>query len=125
MSQQPSDQPELPERDAWHPHWRAMYDHCASKPDAVEDHPWGETVFKVGSTTGKIFAFLGVPERPRVTVKPVPDELEGLLALSFVEKAPYIGRYGWVSLKVEDEAALDLALELIDTTYAGLKKRKR
>jgi hypothetical protein len=32
----------------WNPYFRALWNHCSAKPDAVEDHPWGETVFKIG-----------------------------------------------------------------------------
>jgi hypothetical protein len=39
-----------------HPVFRALFEHASAKPDAVLDHPWGDTVFKV---RGKIFVFLG------------------------------------------------------------------
>jgi predicted DNA-binding protein (MmcQ/YjbR family) len=106
---------------------RALYDHCAAKPDAVEDHPWGETVFKI---RGKVFAFLGSGEEAGVTVKAPAEELDGLLLLSFIRRSPYIGRYGWVRVYVENEDALDVALRLIDQSYEFIetkapgKKRK-
>jgi hypothetical protein len=38
-----------------------------SFPEAAEDHPWNETVAKVGK---KVFVFCGSdPRRPRITVK--------------------------------------------------------
>jgi predicted DNA-binding protein (MmcQ/YjbR family) len=91
-----------------------MYEHCSAKPYAKEDHPWGETVFKV---RGKVFAFLGQSDHGAVTVKASPDDLNGLLALPFIRRSAYIGRYGWVSVVVENEDALDLALRLIDQSY--------
>ena len=50
----------------------ALLDHCLSLPEAVEDHPWGETVVKRG---GKVFAFLGAEDAngARITVKPDAD----------------------------------------------------
>lgn len=98
--------------------------HCAAKPGAVEDHPWGDTVFKV---KGKIFAFLSPPESRDVgvTVKPFPEELDGLLALPFVHKAAYVGRFGWISVSIAGEEALELALGLIDDSYDIVSKRKR
>lgn len=106
--------------DAWNPYFRALWEHCRAKPEAVEDHPWGETVFKVRT---KIFAFLGMPEGAAVTVKPAADDLDALLALPFVERAPYIGRYGWVKLRIADDDALALALDLVDHTYDTIASR--
>lgn len=112
MSEFPSDP-----RSEENPRFAALAAHCAAKPEAVEDHPWGETVFKL---RGKVFAFLGTPERSAVTVKPRPEDLDGFLALPFISRAAYIGRYGWVSVQVADEAALELALDLIDVSYERL-----
>jgi predicted DNA-binding protein (MmcQ/YjbR family) len=94
--------------------FQALYNHCAAKPLAVEDHPWGETVFKIG---GKVFAFLGLPDQAGVAVKAAPDEVDGLLLLSFIQRSPYIGRFGWVRVNVANEDALDVALRLIDQSY--------
>lgn len=111
------------------PRYDALVQRCAAQPDAVEDHPWGDTVFKV---RGKIFAFLGPPEEPggppRMTVKPAPDDVDGLLQLPYISVAPYVGRYGWVRVTVVDDEALDIALDLIEDSYrivaARGKKRK-
>jgi predicted DNA-binding protein (MmcQ/YjbR family) len=93
---------------------RTLWDHAAAKPDAVEDHPWGDDVFKIRS---KIFAFLGGAENPSVTVKVPPDEVDAVLELPYAKRSAYIGRYGWVSLSIEDDDALRLALDLIDDSY--------
>jgi predicted DNA-binding protein (MmcQ/YjbR family) len=108
-----------------HPYVTALYEHCAKKPDAVEDHPWGETVFKV---KGRVFAFLGRGERAGVTVKVPPEELELLLSNPSVSRARYVGRYGWVSVRIEDDETLELALGLIDDSYeliSAPRPRKR
>jgi predicted DNA-binding protein (MmcQ/YjbR family) len=104
----------------WNPYFRALWKHCAAKPEAVEDHPWGETVFKVG---GKVFAFLGSPDASRVTVKVAPDQIDGLLALPFIQRSPYIGRYGWLSVTVADDDALALAHELVDGSYETISSK--
>ncbi len=106
-------------RKSWNPFFRALWEYCRAKPFAVEDHPWGDTVFKVGGTRGKIFAFLGQPDADDggVTVKPSPEELGGLLRLPFVQRAHYIGRYGWIDVSIRDRRSLKLALDLVDETY--------
>jgi predicted DNA-binding protein (MmcQ/YjbR family) len=107
----------------WHPFSRRLYEHCRAKPDAWEDHPWGDTVFKIKD---KVFAFLGHhPVTPSVTVKAPPDELEILLAAPFIKRSRYIGRYGWVNVTIEDEEALRLALDLVDDSYEIVKSRGR
>jgi predicted DNA-binding protein (MmcQ/YjbR family) len=99
---------------SWNPYFRALWNQCSAKPGAVEDHPWGETVFKVG---GKVFAFLGTPDHGRVGVKVAPDQIDGLLALPYVERSPYIGRYGWLAITITNDDALELAQELVDGSY--------
>jgi predicted DNA-binding protein (MmcQ/YjbR family) len=105
-----------------HPHYTALYEHAKTKPDAVEDHPWGEVVFKV---RGKIFIFLGMGDKAAMTVKAEKEELEALLAMPNVEKAPYVGRYGWVSVRVDEAEQLELALELIDTSYELIRGKRK
>ena len=105
-----------------HPVFRELFEYSAAKPDAKLDHPWGDTVFKVG---GKIFVYLG---RNAVTVKPYPEELDMLLGRPDVSLSAYIGRYGWITLRIEDDDTLELAKSLIDDTYeqiAAKTKRKR
>lgn len=112
----------------WHPFYRRVWQHCRDKPDAFEDHPWGDTVFKVkakGKAKDKVFAFLGYPHSPSVTVKAPPDELDILLEAEFIQRSRYIGRYGWVTVSIGDEEALKLALELVDDSYDIVKSRKR
>ncbi|HEX3447572.1 MAG TPA: MmcQ/YjbR family DNA-binding protein [Isosphaeraceae bacterium] len=106
----------------WNPYFRAPWNHCSAKPDAVEDHPWGETVFKIG---GKVFAFLGSPDHGGAGMKVAPDQIDGLLALPFVRRSPYIGRYGWLAITIADDDALALAQELIDTSYEMIASKSK
>jgi predicted DNA-binding protein (MmcQ/YjbR family) len=111
--------------ESWNPYFRALWEYCAAKPQAVEDHPWGETVFKIA---GKVFAFLGHPDRAGVTVKAAPDELDVLLALPYVRRSAYIGRYGWISVAIDSDDTLEFALRLVDQSYqlvAPKTKRKK
>ncbi len=101
-------------------------DHCAAQPGAVEDFPWGEAVWTV---RGKIFDFLGRPapdaERLEITAKPDSDEVEALLGLAYVRRAAYVGRYGWVTVTIENEEQLGLALDLISTSHAQKVGKQR
>jgi predicted DNA-binding protein (MmcQ/YjbR family) len=111
-------------------YYRTLWEHAAAKPLAYEDHPWGDTVFKVRGK-GKIFVFLGGESDEKcagVGVKAPPDEVDSLLELPYIQRSKYIGRYGWVNVKVCDDEALKLALELVDDSYdliAPKPKRKR
>jgi predicted DNA-binding protein (MmcQ/YjbR family) len=105
-------------------HARALWERARDKPGAVEDHPWGDTVFKVG---GKIFTYLGRTEdgRATITVKPQPEELEALLSQPFAHRAHYIGRFGWVTLTVSDDETFELAKDLLDETYEQVAPKRR
>lgn len=103
------------------PYCAALREYCADQPDAVEDYPWGQVVYKV---RGKCFAMFG-GAGPTVTLKPDADEREALLALPFVEVAGYIGRYGWLTLTVTDEESLALARDLADVSYLQVRGKGR
>jgi len=90
--------------------------YCLEKPGAFEDHPWEETVFKVGPK-GKIFCFCGT-ESPVITVKSTVEKQAALLQHPNIEIAAYVGRYGWVTVHMRDEPTFQLAFELIDESYA-------
>ena len=97
--------------------------HCLSCEDAWEDYPWGEIVYKVGS---KIFTFLGVNGALNgVTVKATLEDADFLCQLPHIERARYVGKYGWVSVKVEDEPAYEHARELIAMSYELVRKRPK
>lgn len=102
----------------------ALLVHCLSLPEAVEDHPWGETVVKRG---GKVFAFLGAEDAngARITVKPDADELPALLALPSVSVAAYVGRYGWVTIDVASAETLELAIDCIEHSHARLAPKPK
>jgi predicted DNA-binding protein (MmcQ/YjbR family) len=60
-----------------------------------------------------------------VTVKATPEDAEELIEYPHISVAPYVGRYGWVSVAIEDEAALDQALALISMSYDLVRKGSR
>ena len=98
-----------------------MAAHCAAKPGAWADDPWGHEypVFKVGpGERGKIFAFLG---GSGVGVKAgrsreVADEWLQRYPGSASVMA-YIGRSGWNTLAVGGAIPDDEILEAVDESY--------
>ena len=101
--------------------------YCLDLPAAWEDYPWGDIVYKVGT---KMFAALGGEDATSVTVKATPEDAEVLVQMPHIAVAPYVGRYGWVTVAIADDAALDQAMALISMSYdlvkrGGSRKRQR
>lgn len=102
--------------------------YAAAKPGACEDEPWdGTLVYKVG---GRIFVFFGSPDTSSMTVSCGPDAAEWRARYpSSVSIAPYVGRYGWNTVQLDNAVPLDELHELIDLSYehvvAKLPKSKR
>lgn len=88
--------------------------YCLDLPDVWEDRPWGDIVYKVGS---HMFAASSAALPLAVTVKALPEDAEALIEYPHIVSAPYLGGFGWVSITIEDEAALDQALALISMSY--------
>ena len=67
-------------------------------PEAVEIETWGHPTFRVRD---KMFAAMAA-EGDGVTVKALPDEQDALMQLDgeTFGVAPYVGRYGWVSVRL-------------------------
>jgi predicted DNA-binding protein (MmcQ/YjbR family) len=87
-----------------------------SLPEAYEDEPWGHPVFKVGAN--RMFAAMSEEDGiVHLTVKLTAEEREVAQLLPFVRKAKYVGRYGWVTADVTDEASLEAALEWLRESY--------
>src|SRR5207248_8730790 len=75
---------------------------CLSLPHATEDVQWGDDLlFRIA---GKIFTSynLNPASRHRITFKCTPERGAELLEIGGIERAPYVGRYGWISLRSLD-----------------------
>ena len=89
-----------------------------SFPQAREDHPFGPEshVFKVGGGS-TMFAILGDGPPVSVTLKLTREEREVALEMPYVSEASYVGRYGWVTVRIEDADCLEAALEWMRESY--------
>ena len=105
--------------------FRNIQKYCLDKPNATEDYPWGEVVWKV---KGKVFTF-GGKDSGRFTIKSTLDKQAALVMHPQISGAAYVGRFGWVTIEVIDEDTLQIARDLIDESYDSIagkgKKRSR
>lgn len=107
--------------------------YCLAKPGAWPDEPWeGDVVAKVGS---KIFAFLGsgLGSGSSVGLKcgRAREDADEWLA-RYPDNAavmPYLGRFGWNTLRLSASIPDDEVREAVDASYAAvvaaLPKRER
>jgi predicted DNA-binding protein (MmcQ/YjbR family) len=94
---------------------------AASLPDAWEDHPWGESVYKVGK---KVFVFLGVGDDGHLTVK-LRDRHEEAMSFEWVKPSGYgLDRGGWVSCTPPHDAPLEMLLDWIEESYRLVAPRR-
>ena len=96
-----------------------------SYPGAHEDHPWGETVVKVGK---KVFVFFGLPRGGLHVTCKLPHTFDAALSiLPFAEATGYgLGASGWVTATFEgkDEVPVPLLLEWIDESFRAVAPAK-
>ena len=102
-----------------------LHRYAASFPGAAEDHPWGETVYKVNK---KVFVFFGVAtdNELHVTCK-LPDAGEFALTLPFTSPTGYgLGKAGWVTARFAkgDEVPLDILEDWIEESYRTVAPKK-
>ena len=93
-------------------------------PEAVEEHPWGETAIKV---RGKIFLALGSGQGElKLSVK-LPQSKEFALEYPFTKPTSYgLGKSGWVSAKFPTGRPLpiDMLKEWLDESYRAQAPKK-
>src|SRR5919205_1139335 len=88
-------------------------------PGAWEDHPWEETVAKVGR---KVFVFFGSeasPTWPSMTVK-LADSHDQAMAIPGTEPTGYgLGKSGWVTIPFRSRLLppLGVLTDLVEESY--------
>jgi predicted DNA-binding protein (MmcQ/YjbR family) len=90
-------------------------------PEAWEDHPWGESVAKVGK---KVFVFFGIDQPDdgvtRFTVK-LPHSEDEALALPFTTVPGYgLDRGRWVTVHAPADAPLEMLTAWIEESYRAV-----
>jgi predicted DNA-binding protein (MmcQ/YjbR family) len=90
-------------------------------PEAWEDHPWGESVAKVGK---KVFVFFGESEpadgAANLSVK-LPDSYDEAMAMPFTETTGYgLDRGKWVSIHAPADAPVEMLTEWIQESYRAV-----
>jgi predicted DNA-binding protein (MmcQ/YjbR family) len=86
-------------------------------PEAWEDHPWGESVAKVGK---KVFVFFGSTdgEAPYGFSVKLPLSNDEALSLPFTVPTGYgLDRGHWVTVRPPQDVPLDLLLGWIEESY--------
>jgi predicted DNA-binding protein (MmcQ/YjbR family) len=89
-------------------------------PEAWEDHPWGESVAKVGK---KVFVFFGSAdgEGPFGFSVKLPNSEDEALAMPFTVPTGYgLDRGNWVTVRPPDDTPLELLLAWIEESYRAV-----
>ena len=94
-------------------------------PEAVEDHPWGESAFKVRK---KVFLFMGVPAEGCVSLSvKLPESAPVALLEPWASPTGYgLGRSGWVSFAFGpgDDVPVELLEDWIDESYRAVAPKR-
>lgn len=97
----------------------ALRTRALSFPGAWEDHPWGDTVVKVGK---KIFAFLG---EEMISLK-LPESNAAALAIEGARPTPYgLGKAGWVTIPLHAALPpLEVMCDWLEESYRAIAPKK-
>jgi predicted DNA-binding protein (MmcQ/YjbR family) len=94
---------------------------AASYPEAYEDRPWGEVVYKV---KGKVFVFCGMPQESGLSFSvKLPQSSGAALMMPFAEPTGYgLGKAGWITatISAKDKVPEALLLEWLEESYRAV-----
>jgi predicted DNA-binding protein (MmcQ/YjbR family) len=102
----------------------ALRAHALAFPETREDHPWGESAFKV---KGKTFLFLSWHEDGLNLSMKLPRSREFALEYPFTTPTGYgLGKASWVSSRFTpgERVPLDVLRAWMDESYAAIAPKK-
>lgn len=112
----------------WHEVREALREFAVGLPEAHEDHPWGDTVIKVGK---KVFVFLGVDEPtekwdPSFSVKLLSEAHGHALTVEGAAPTGYgLGRAGWVTVPLLAELPpTEVLLDWVEESYRAIAPKR-
>jgi predicted DNA-binding protein (MmcQ/YjbR family) len=100
---------------------KALLEHALRLPEAYADHPWGETVAKVGK---KIFAFFGGPDGTSLTVKLVESQPFALAVPGAAPTGYGLGKSGWVTIPLAAAPPAGVLRDWIEESYRVVAPKK-
>jgi len=104
--------------------FKLLLEAALAYPGAWEDHPWGETVVKVGK---KVFVFLGKGDGGFGLSCKLPRSNEAALTMfSFAAPTGYgLGKSGWVSMTFPDRnIPVEMLEAWLDESYRAQAPKK-
>jgi predicted DNA-binding protein (MmcQ/YjbR family) len=100
----------------------AIRQKALSYPETNEDHPWGESAFKV---KGKTFVFMGEGEAGMSFSIKLGDSRDLAMALPGSQPTHYgLGKKGWVTIRPTPKTSLDVLYFLIDESYRTIAPKR-
>ena len=98
---------------------KTLRERALALPGAWEDHPWGETVVKVGK---KIFVFMG---ETTLTLK-LTEAHEAAISVPGAKPTAYgLGKAGWVTIPLDAGVPpVDVLCDWLDESYRNVAPKK-
>jgi predicted DNA-binding protein (MmcQ/YjbR family) len=95
---------------------------CLAYPETREDHPWGESAFKVKDKT---FVFMGEGEDGLSFSVKLAGSRDLALALPGSEPTHYgLGKKGWVTVRPTARTSMEVVRFLIDESFRAIAPKK-
>jgi predicted DNA-binding protein (MmcQ/YjbR family) len=102
-----------------------LLEFALSLPEAWEDHPWGESVAKVGKKVFVFFGDDGTPDRSRSFTVKLPHSQDEAGAMPWTEDPGYgLGRGGWLTVNPPDDAPIEMLRAWIVESYRAVAPKR-